>query len=323
MKVTRRFSGHHEDFVHDVAYDYYGKRLATCSSDHKIKVWRQSNADDKKKSSGNSNKKGADDDGNWVCQAELEGHSGPVWKVAWAHPEFGQVIASCSYDRSVRIWEEQMGGGGSATSRWQLAATLVDSRESVIDVKFAPRHLGLKFATCSVDGFVRIYEAGDIMNLTHWQIQDEFEAEKRDVTSLSWNPSLFDTPQMVVGSSSGNARVFGFHEKLKRWTVIVELTGHKGAVNDVAWAPNLGRSFHLIATASSDRNVKVWRLAKSAADGYSAECVATLTQEAEIWRCEWNATATVLATSGDDGMIRTWACNFRGEWECTSAVACE
>jgi WD40 repeat protein len=31
----------HEDLIHDVAYDFYGKRLATCSSDQKIKVWDQ------------------------------------------------------------------------------------------------------------------------------------------------------------------------------------------------------------------------------------------------------------------------------------------
>lgn len=28
----------HKDFVHDVSFDYYGKRLATCSSDQKINV---------------------------------------------------------------------------------------------------------------------------------------------------------------------------------------------------------------------------------------------------------------------------------------------
>ena len=35
---ARAFPAKHGDFVHDVAYDYYGKRLATCSSDEKIKV---------------------------------------------------------------------------------------------------------------------------------------------------------------------------------------------------------------------------------------------------------------------------------------------
>lgn len=37
--MMRRFSPGHEDLVHDLAYDFYGRRLATCSSDQRIKVW--------------------------------------------------------------------------------------------------------------------------------------------------------------------------------------------------------------------------------------------------------------------------------------------
>ena len=37
-----------------------------------------------------------------------EGHSGPVWRVAWADPEFGDnpILASCGYDKQVIIWSE-------------------------------------------------------------------------------------------------------------------------------------------------------------------------------------------------------------------------
>ena len=30
-------------------------------------------------------------------------HEGPVWQVSWAHPKFGTILASCSYDRKVMI----------------------------------------------------------------------------------------------------------------------------------------------------------------------------------------------------------------------------
>lgn len=43
--------------------------------------------------------------------AIVQTHSGSVWKVTWAHPEFGQVLASCSFDRTAAVWEEQ--GKGS------------------------------------------------------------------------------------------------------------------------------------------------------------------------------------------------------------------
>lgn len=33
-------------------------------------------------------------------------HTGIIWRVTWAHPEFGQVIATCSHDRTTGIWEE-------------------------------------------------------------------------------------------------------------------------------------------------------------------------------------------------------------------------
>jgi len=34
---------------------------------------------------------------NWMCCS----HEGPVWQVAWAHPKYGSILASCSYDRKV------------------------------------------------------------------------------------------------------------------------------------------------------------------------------------------------------------------------------
>ena len=39
--------------------------------------------------------------------SSLQTHSGSVWRVTWAHPEYGQVLATCSFDRTVCVWEEQ------------------------------------------------------------------------------------------------------------------------------------------------------------------------------------------------------------------------
>jgi protein transport protein SEC13 len=82
--------------VHDVAVDYYGKRLATCSSDRLIKLFAV----------------GAGDVPT-TALATLAGHEGPVWQVAWAHPKFGSILASCSYDRQVIVWRE------GAENEWQ------------------------------------------------------------------------------------------------------------------------------------------------------------------------------------------------------------
>lgn len=50
-------------------------------------------------------------------------HSGSVWRVTWAHPEFGQVLASCSFDRTAAVWEEIVGESNDkqrGLSHWVL-----------------------------------------------------------------------------------------------------------------------------------------------------------------------------------------------------------
>ena len=183
----------HEDYVHDVAFDWYGRRIATCSSDQTIKIWMQSPG------------------GAWQKQAEWKAHHGNVWRVTFAHPEFGQILASCSFDKNVLIWEEQEGvdGAGRVVSKWLQRAQLSDARASVNEIKFAPRHMGLKIAAGSADGRVRVYEATDATSLAHWEFTDEFHAETGDggVSCLAWTTSPFDTAMMVVGGGSGVAKV--------------------------------------------------------------------------------------------------------------------
>lgn len=38
MSTTKLIPTEHKDIIHDVSFDFYGKRMATCSSDHTVKV---------------------------------------------------------------------------------------------------------------------------------------------------------------------------------------------------------------------------------------------------------------------------------------------
>ena len=40
MKLAS-FNLKHDDFVHDVQFDFHGRRIATCSSDQNIKIWER------------------------------------------------------------------------------------------------------------------------------------------------------------------------------------------------------------------------------------------------------------------------------------------
>ena len=43
------------------------------------------------------------------CKCSDCRHEGPVWQLAWAHPMYGSILASCGYDKKVIIWKETNG----------------------------------------------------------------------------------------------------------------------------------------------------------------------------------------------------------------------
>lgn len=66
MEVQPLRTGH-EDLIHDVAYDFYGERMATCSSDCRIKIWDR-NAQT----------------GEWELNDSFKAHDAGILRVVWA-----------------------------------------------------------------------------------------------------------------------------------------------------------------------------------------------------------------------------------------------
>ena len=83
--------------------------------------------------------------------ATLQGHEGAVWQVSWAHPKFGVLLASCSFDGSVLIHREQRPGDWVV-----LHAARGLHTSSVNGVAFAPHEFGLQVAAASSDGRVSV-----------------------------------------------------------------------------------------------------------------------------------------------------------------------
>lgn len=313
----------HKDLVHDVSYDFHGRRMATCSSDHTVKIWDLG------------------DDGEWTLSSAWKTHSGSVWRVTWAHPEYGQVVATCSFDRTAAIWEEMLGEirsvsetSGSQHRSWVKRTSLVDSRTSVTDVKFAPKHLGLQLATCSLDGIVRVYEAPDVMNLSQWSLQHEISTKLR-CSTLSWNPSRRHPPMLAVGSNDANqsaggkVQIYEFNDAIRKWNKVETIAMVTDAVHDIAFAPNLGRSYHLLAIATKTlKIISIEPLRRDATlSGQTGVTKFELRQvgdfndhDSQVWRICWNVIGTVLVSSGDDSCVRLWKGNYLGNWKCIATM---
>ncbi len=77
----------HLDYVHDISFDYYGRRFATASGDRTVRVWDLNN--DGMWMSGELGGSGGGGKANeWVAAR------GAVRRVCWSHPEFGQLLAT-------------------------------------------------------------------------------------------------------------------------------------------------------------------------------------------------------------------------------------
>lgn len=91
-----------------------------------------------------------------------QAHDAAVSKLSWTHPEFGSIIASSSFDRTFKIWEEtnadtdqyppQVNGAAisasTSSSRWVERSVNMDAKGTVRAVEFAPHQFGLKLVGC-------------------------------------------------------------------------------------------------------------------------------------------------------------------------------
>ena len=208
------------------------------------------------------------------------------------------------------------------------------------DVKFGPRHLGLLLATCSADGTVRIYEAPDVMNLGQWSLQHEIQCNL-PCSCLSWNLSMFKshTPIIAVGSDDSTTHgpkvfVYEFNETGRRWVRVESIMTISDAVHDIAFAPNIGRSY-LVLAAATNKDLRIISMKNSeepavtnskrgeneVSSKYQVRLAGHYNDHGStVWRVCWNVTGTILATSGDDGQVRLWKANYLDDWKCVAVL---
>lgn len=324
---------------HDAVLDYYGRRLATCSSDRTIKIFE------------------LEGDSQRLLET-LKGHEGAVWCVSWAHPKYGNILASAGYDGKVIIWREgpsapsaaaghqqPSASSSSLSGSWSRIYDFALHKASVNTVAWSPHEAGCLLACASSDGCVSVLEfkenhhsASSAPLSSSSSSSSPFEhtifpAHGLGVNAVSWAPAA--TPGSIVSSSpspSGttttNNRRFvtgGCDNTLKIWAYDPAaggyrlerepLTGHTDWVRDVAWSPTvLHKSY--IASASQDKTVRIWT---SSGDGgeWSSKVLAF---DAVVWRVSWSLSGNVLAVSAQDNKVTLWKENLKGEWECVKTM---
>lgn len=303
VSVLNSVDTSHEDMIHDAQMDYYGLHLATCSSDRTVKVFEVKN-------------------GTQRCLAILNGHEGPVWQVAWAHPKHGKLLASCSYDRKVIIWKE-------ADGQWDKIYEYADHESSVNSVCWAPYELGLMLACGSSDGRISILKhKGDNV----WEADKIENAHTTGCNAVSWAPavacgSLIEPPtsaaqhntrKMIVSGGCDNL-VKVWKETDGQWEEEAKLDSHTDWVRDCAWAPSIGLPESKIASCSQDGQVIIWSSDGAVGAHWNSSILHKFDEV--VWHVSWSLTGDVLAVSGGNNKVTLWKEGIDKEWSCISGVS--
>ncbi len=189
--------------------------------------------------------------------------------IAWS-PD-GQMIASPSKDKTIRIWDAVSG---------KVLKVLKGHESWVFSVAWSPD--GQMLASGSSDKTIRIWnsETGKVLKV----LEDE-----TTVYSVAWSP---DGQMLASGSEDETIRLWN----AKTGKVLKILKGHSDTINSVAWSPDGEK----LVSGSDDRTVCLWNIE-------TGKVFRTLTGHiGYIMDAAWSLDGCTFASASNDSTIRLW-----------------
>ncbi|KAL1916926.1 uncharacterized protein VTP21DRAFT_5123 [Calcarisporiella thermophila] len=238
--------------------------------------------------------------------AELKGHQDRVWQVSW-HPK-EQLLASCSSDRTVRLWAPL--SPGPAPTKWACIATLESVHKRTIRaVAWSPS--GNEIATASFDATTGIWSKDTRSG--EYECTATLEGHENETKSVAWSP----TGDLLATCSRDKSVWIWEANRDDDFECLSVLQEHKQDVKAVIWHPNK----EILASASYDDTIKIWE--EDDDDWY---CAHTLEgHESTVWSIDFNKTGEYLVSASDDRSIRFWQHQYgkvdrEGKWLCVGVL---
>ncbi|KAF2824467.1 WD40 repeat-like protein [Ophiobolus disseminans] len=254
------FSHGHQDLVLAVDFNYFGTRMVTASSDHRLKVW------DKK-------------DEAWTLVESWKAHDAEIVDVKWNGPFMGEVLGSIGEDGRCKLWQEDVTEVPMSGNRFKLITNLASQTHAPfmsLDFKNIMQETWLALITR--DGYLTVYEPLDQSSLNewtvlaeHWVCEDNPPQRQEEVGFKvvfhkeklpCWTAIMagLDRKSLSLAvAAMKDVHVFRT-DKAKRFFHVAKLEGARQIIRDLAWANGSMRGYDILATASKDGAIRIYEL---------------------------------------------------------------
>ncbi|KAI9371504.1 WD40-repeat-containing domain protein [Aspergillus egyptiacus] len=252
------FDAGHRDLVTVTKFNFYGNRIVTASSDHRMKVWDQK-------------------DNEWQLIDTWRAHDAEIRDATWNGPFTGQHIGSVGEDMKCKVWQEDVTQPLNSGRRFRAIFRMTaPQRHPFVSIDFRNIDLESWLAVITRDGFLRVMEPVSPDSLADWQTLDEFRVctapQRGEETSFkvqfhhdpadithSILPSWDRKSLSLVVAAMDSVKIYRTDAN-RRFYHAIELTGHGGLVRDISWANGSVRGYDLIASGCKDGFVRVFEV---------------------------------------------------------------
>ena len=253
---------------------------------------------------------------NWRCVDTLRSHTDAVFSVAVSL--YGQILASGSADRTIKLWQLDTG---------RELLTLRGHTDAVVSVAISPNEQIL--ASSSADKTIKLWQlstgqqlrtlrghshqvysvaispSGEILvsgsedkTIKIWQVSTGLELR----TIGGWFYGHSDLVRAVAIHPKGHTLASGSADRrITLWQVATgrelrSLTGHTNWVRTVAFSPD----GQLLASGSADKTIKIWQVST----GWELRCLRG--HSSCVGTVAFSPNGQLLASGSDDKTIKIW-----------------